>query len=121
MNKRSRGAPAVGLMLFALTTSADPDITYNMFRTGNQLLADCDVESGPPLMACAGYMMGFSDLASHVKIVPIAARCIPAGSTADQLRRIVVKFLKDHPEELHFTGASLTDYALSQAFPCPAE
>ncbi|MFP6801731.1 MAG: Rap1a/Tai family immunity protein, partial [Pseudomonadales bacterium] len=46
--------------------------------------------------------------------------CVPEGEngvTAGQLRKIVVKYLNENPEELHLTAGSLVSNALNEAFP----
>ncbi len=40
------------------------------------------------------------------------------GVTNGQVRDVVVKYLKDHPEERHFLASILAVKALSKAFPC---
>lgn len=44
--------------------------------------------------------------------------CKPKTFTVSQFQRVVTKYLKDHPEELHFGAAFLVFKALSEAFPC---
>nr|WP_269807861.1 Rap1a/Tai family immunity protein [Pseudomonas agronomica] len=45
--------------------------------------------------------------------------CWPEGNvTKDQSLRIVVKYLKEHPESLHFGESTLITLALVSAFPC---
>jgi hypothetical protein len=41
--------------------------------------------------------------------------------TADQLYRIVVKYMRDHPQETHKFTAMLIFEASAGAFPCPAK
>ncbi|WP_367159421.1 Rap1a/Tai family immunity protein [Mesorhizobium sp.] len=45
--------------------------------------------------------------------------CIPSGATNDQLAEVVIKYLGDHPEELHYPAAPLSMVAIAKAFPCP--
>lgn len=48
--------------------------------------------------------------------------CAPSGGlTAIQAVRVIVKYLKEHPADLHHNGMALTDLALKSAFPCKAE
>jgi hypothetical protein len=53
-----------------------------------------------------------------------AAGSIPATSTIseavtnDQVVKVFVKYLDDHPEELHRVAALLLSEALHSAFPC---
>jgi hypothetical protein len=44
--------------------------------------------------------------------------CIPDGVTSGQAVSIVKKYLKENPEELHYTAQSLVAFALIKAFPC---
>ena len=44
--------------------------------------------------------------------------CVPREVTTDQLIRVVVRYLKDHPEKLHFDPAVVAHAAFKQAFPC---
>jgi len=45
--------------------------------------------------------------------------CVPtSGIPIIQAVRIVVKYLKDHPEQLHEDGMGLTIAALKDSFPC---
>jgi Rap1a immunity proteins len=42
---------------------------------------------------------------------------IPKDVTQEQIRAVVTKYLKDHPEELHKPAGLLVIFALSKAFP----
>jgi len=42
---------------------------------------------------------------------------IPNDVKQEQMRAVVMKYLKDHPEELHKPAGMLVIFALSQAFP----
>lgn len=46
---------------------------------------------------------------------------IPAGVDIGQMARVLVKWLRDHPERLHERPSVLTIDALKDAFPCRAE
>jgi hypothetical protein len=45
--------------------------------------------------------------------------CTPDGVQNPQAIRVIHRFLKDHPERLHESGAGLAGVALANAFPCP--
>jgi hypothetical protein len=45
--------------------------------------------------------------------------CSPAGGTYGQYVKVVLKFLRDHPERLHEHRRNLVEDALQNAFPCP--
>jgi len=44
--------------------------------------------------------------------------CIGEGVQNGQVMDIFVKYLKDHPEQRHYTSSSLFVTSLSEAFPC---
>jgi hypothetical protein len=46
------------------------------------------------------------------------AFCLPQGLTAGQARLITEKFMSEHPEELHKSGAEITARALYIAYAC---
>jgi len=72
------------------------------------------VSNGPAGM-CFGYVNGVTDM--MIALVPNAT-CPPQGVLLDQTTRIVIKYLADHPEELHEPGAAIVMSALAKAFPC---
>jgi hypothetical protein len=59
---------------------------------------------------CRGIVEGVSDASPKV--------CPPKDSTYGQSDRVVVKYLQDHPEELHMKNSTLVETALAKAFPC---
>ena len=62
-----------------------------------------------------GYMRGWIDGYQSG-----ATLCVPETITALQLVRIVVKYLRDHPQMLHYTRGFLIFTAVQEAFPCAA-
>lgn len=67
------------------------------------------------------YLTGLVDtLAAWRSISPQSALvCLPeAGISGDQATRIVVKWLEEHPKQLHETSRILSLLALRDAFPC---
>ena len=44
--------------------------------------------------------------------------CVPRGVTETQLTKIVAKYIREHPEKLHFTASSIVLSAVSMSFPC---
>jgi hypothetical protein len=47
-----------------------------------------------------------------------AATCFPDGAPVAQLARVLVKWLRDHPEKLHEPKSLLVMEAFRDAFPC---
>jgi hypothetical protein len=99
-------------------------------KTGNDLLPSCslavDAMDGKNLSTaqlmdsanCLAYLSGFIDgyVLGAVGGSPIA--CFPEDGTVGQVARIVVKWMKDHPEKLNEAAPVCVLTALYNAFPC---
>jgi hypothetical protein len=81
---------------------------------GVTLLKAC---TGPSTTACDAYVDGFGD-AIEAEGKDHALACIPIAVTGTELRDVLVKFLKDHPEDQHLKASSLATRAFSKAYPC---
>lgn len=79
-------------------------------------------DEGGSAAICVGYISGFRE--SHesdemiLKVAPYLY-CVPQEVTVGQIIRVFVKYLEDHPEELHKEGHELLHSSLIKAFPCP--
>jgi len=110
-----------------------------VWADGNELLSNCSaaerVADGEHVSdkiaydatACMAYLSGVRDLNSLYRaaaiedktVLPDLVFCSPDdGVKTGQLARIVVKYLKGHPETLHRSEILLTMLALKDAFPC---
>jgi hypothetical protein len=49
---------------------------------------------------------------------PVRRLCLPSGVSPSQIYKIVHKYLKDNPAELHYTPAMIVHNAIINAFPC---
>ena len=67
-----------------------------------------------------GVFTGYSMVskALNLKQVGIENVCVPDEVTLGQITKVVVKYLKDHPEKLHLGAGQLTMTAIKDAFPC---
>jgi hypothetical protein len=67
---------------------------------------------------CAGYIMGLNEgiqmAANHTNV----KYCLPSGVVGEQIVRIVEKYLRDNPQELHKSSRTNVNAALKKAFPC---
>jgi len=85
-----------------------------VLATGNTLLKDCNdytVAKGTYGQGyCMGLIIGVSQTSSRI--------CLPKGVTNKQQVLVVEKYLKNTPEELHYSASSLAEYALSMVWPC---
>lgn len=97
-----------------------PAVSFGI-QTGNDLLAECSEElHSSRLSSCLGYLQGLDH--SHNtflwwKQLKEPQYCIPDGVTVGQLRDIVLKYLKERPEELHLEPSGLALNAWITAFP----
>lgn len=107
-----------------------PVTGYGNFVTGYKLLEACEAalkerESAAGKAsenACAGYITGIYDV--HEAFIYWGDMkpkwCAPkSGMKAGQLARVVTKWLRENPQNLHLGAGSLVPNALKQAFPCP--
>jgi hypothetical protein len=71
---------------------------------------------------CVGYISGINDL--HLEFIESVASfeppiyCAPPNTQIEEMIKIVVKFLEQHPQDLTYQGAELTASALKIAYPC---
>jgi len=119
------------LFLEALSVVPFANITHALadgpvLLTGTDLLTACD---GPyrnkfdeygGMNLCAGYLQGIQQF-QHVvtglrEVDPLF--CEPKNGNYDQLRRVLVKWLKDNPKDLHREARALVTLAFAKAFPC---
>ena len=117
--------------ILALTQPLTPQKT-DLARDGNQFLEDCtqairsmdgETLTGHQVnlnLHCVAYIEGFTDAQLWYVLVmngpPLY--CSPEGVKVGQATRIVVKWMKEHPESLHLEKGFITGIALRIAFPC---
>ena len=104
---------------------------------GQELLEYCNlaekvddrvVRVDEDILAKASYCYGFirgvagaNDAFSLIPSIKAVKHCAPENVTNGQLSRVVLKFLRQHPENLHSTGAALVLAALRNAYPCESQ
>jgi hypothetical protein len=90
--------------------------------TGNDLLESCESNDFKQAF-CLGYITGVTDLdGADGSAFPERRRsCVAENVSNGQVRDVVVKYLKDHPEERHIQASILIVKAMAQAFPCKAK
>jgi hypothetical protein len=71
---------------------------------------------------CRTWISGFHAELGAAQATAKDARvtCIPNGTTGDQARLIVEKFMTDQPNVLQLGADVVSFLALSRAFPCPS-
>ena len=118
------------LALGAATTQSVPaDRTGTAFlRKCNPVVREADgedvsAEEAVQGLLCMSYLSGFLDghelAASTFESQYKRVVCPPKGGVVgEQAARIVVKYLREHPETLHATDRVSVFIAFSRAFPC---
>ena len=116
------------LILLALALSM-PLSAFAQTRAiaGNEFLRRCD---GPftnemERLAFTSYCTGFIQGLQQMQHIVIGLRSVPPlycepteTGSYEQLERVIVKWLKSNPEQLHRDARVLITVALMQAFPC---
>lgn len=80
------------------------------FTDGNELHSHCGDKSGYLQGYCDGYIGGVADSIEQEQL------CLPDTVKFGQLRDVVLIFLRDHPQDRHFSASSLVIAAIKQAF-----
>lgn len=101
------------------------------FSDGNQLLQACnqaikyfDSDERSNVFnagSCWGYIRAANDMYEIMAQDSIRTICIPSETGTQQMIRVVVKYLIDHPERLHNVASLLIYEAFKESFPCPTK
>ena len=70
---------------------------------------------------CLGFVDGFISGVAVAQVIDAEAVsfCQPKkGLSIDQARRIFLKYIAAHPEDLHWTAQTILTVALTEVFPC---
>jgi Rap1a immunity proteins len=112
--------------VYAQTNPSNP----NLVHSGNEFLSFCSdsVEDQPQSSMftqgdCMGFVVGVNDgilLAYIVQNRPLPF-CVPHEVINGQILRVVVKYIKDHPQKGYVQTVILEMYALKDAFPCSSQ
>lgn len=135
------------ILLLAALALAQPgrgDDGKNSFSTGNDFLPKCTpvlagIDGAPDAIGpdspfseifqeafalgqCGGYVHGFTE-GAYVRQILQGERggsfCLPKGSIpSGQGLRIIIAYMKAHPERLHLPIGALATLAYQEAFPC---
>jgi hypothetical protein len=111
---------------------AVPPDTMDGWHTvsGNELYSTCESSEADEQARCIAYIVGASDMIGDLETAvdlngksywKYHAICLPKDATAQQIRDVVVKYLKNYPEKRARAGAGLVMVALIAAWSCPAK
>jgi hypothetical protein len=111
-----RSVTIAAMMLVAAVTSAAgidkapgpglPLAAPNHENSGAWLLERCEARNNKVFETgyCIGYISGVAGALGRIPF----GYCPSSGVTRGQLMRVVIKYLQEHPEELHGDAAALT-------------
>lgn len=95
--------------------------------TSSELLQWCEAGLGSnsdsfDLILCTSYIIGVAEGYETTLKNIYSGRdriiCVPNNVTRGQAARVVLKYLKNNPETLHYPASYQTLVALQKAFPC---
>lgn len=105
-----------------------------VFADGNRLLSQCNaavnimdgtakIHDDFSFGYCMGLIRGVMDLNDYYEPAlreggKYPLFCAPDGITNAQAARIVLKFLKENPDYLHYDEVFLIGFGLREAYPC---
>jgi hypothetical protein len=120
--KRSLGVLGVLIMCFSISfPSMAQQTEVEAFETGRTLLQKCDGESANPIQ-CQAYVEGVADamrLEQAYRRTFFGSRvCINQNVLGREIKTIVVRWLKEHPETLRLPAAQVIAQAVLKEFPC---
>lgn len=110
------------LVLIFITGTACAQSAAKGYTDGNDLREDCEAAITGQFGYGAGYCFGLIE--GYLQATPAKAlptHCVPMGVTVEQLVKVIVKYLDQHPEKLHLTAFLLISQATHEAFPCSAK
>jgi hypothetical protein len=95
------------------------------FQNGEKMAKHCTVDQRSAFEdgVCMGYIISVVDtLAWTVALEALEVPyCLPEGVAPEQLKEVVIKYLKENPERLKFASPPLIVAAFTEAYPCPEE
>jgi len=115
---KAAGVSAVLLATIAVAFGADPVVqdpdTGLVLKQKLELLDKAtDLTDRFVAVRAVGYVDGIADAA-----VGLGYTCYPTGVAQAQIREVVMKYLRDHPERLNDPAPLLVLNGLFEAFPC---
>ncbi len=113
------------IIIILLTFTVVPDKA--IAETGNELLEMCDIELTKDSSVsefqdtafCHGYIVGAYEGMKYMAKQKVW--CRPEGVTFGQIKKVVIKYLKENPQRLHELYVELVLSAMREAFPCKSD
>ena len=106
-------------MLAGVPNALAPQRGVFMFETGAGLLAKCENKAPEYALACTAYIVGVVDgIKKDIYLGRTPENCWPDRLSADQVRAIVIKYLKTYKDQRGFPASLVVSVALNDAYPC---
>lgn len=100
--------------LLLMTTPAQAFVAYG---TGRDLQDKCTDGRQVAKAYCDGYISAIASAMNYVGIGPYKT-CIPQEVSVNEMKKIVVRYMNEHPQDLFYTAIDLIAEPLVAAFPC---
>ena len=110
------GIPSVQAETHAVTTAAD---LAAYCAAGDRAFEQSHIDTWSSYREgyCTGYLTGI--LGGYYAFPPVKPRlCLPDGFTIGQMEKIFMKYINEHPEQLHLLARDVVIRSLISAFPC---
>jgi len=98
------------------STSAFAQDKVMSHTSGNELFDRCNDGTTGQIageLSCLAWVAGASDVLSFMRII-----CPPEDVTVGRMRDVLMRFLRDHPQDRHMAASYVAGVALWGAFPC---
>lgn len=89
------------------------------FIDGNSLYEACLSKEETYTLVCVDYIAGVADAQTDRVPYNTAAFCIPNGVTKEQVRELVVDWMRANPAVRHMSASIQVTLALKAPYPCP--
>ena len=107
----------VGALVLAVHICPATAQTVPAIYRASVIFASCQSDNAADRARCEGFVAGtFSTLADPV--LSRVAICPPESSDIVQLVLVTQKYMREHPEILHYSASGVVAAALKTAFPC---
>ena len=107
------------MMLSIAAANAQEQPTPMHFYDGNKLLAMCEAATDFDKGRCLGFVVAVSDRGMAIITgAPDPGVCLEKSVTDGQVMTIVLKYLRENRDKLHWAAWTLALNALIAVFPC---
>jgi hypothetical protein len=113
----------VGAIAIQCTSALAAGSPFGGFFSGNQVYDTCTGGNPATDTACMSYIAGvmdelvtFDEVMS--KSIDPTMACVPTGVTVEQIKDLVVKFMRDNPKVRNNRASSIVSEVILTNYPC---